>query len=266
VRMFALLGDPLIAANVAYRRLVECQTAFLALYRSANFAEALRLDPRAPNYAMWLGSALYSGARADAAARLANRTGTAPDHVTPDETAIDDDRALAAMLLAEQLEPRLAQPHYIAGRIHRAHERARDAAVEFTAAITASPHDGAMYVSLVALYQSWGYLDEAIAVATKGLELGESQLSRSLLSMLLGELYDEQGNLVRALSAYDDAVETNPDNAAVRYERGQARFRHKDYAAAKGDLEWYVQRAHTGEFFNDVANAMLFEIAATKHK
>lgn len=40
-RIFALLGDPLMAGNVAYRRLVERQAAFLALYRSGAFAQAL---------------------------------------------------------------------------------------------------------------------------------------------------------------------------------------------------------------------------------
>jgi adenylate cyclase len=42
VRMYALLGDALMAGNVAYRRLVERQAEFLALYRRAAFVEALR--------------------------------------------------------------------------------------------------------------------------------------------------------------------------------------------------------------------------------
>jgi adenylate cyclase len=41
VRIFALLGDSLMAGNAAYRGLVECHTAFLALYRGGAFAEAL---------------------------------------------------------------------------------------------------------------------------------------------------------------------------------------------------------------------------------
>jgi len=41
IRMYALLGDAAMAGNVTYRRLVERQAAFLALYRSAAFAEAL---------------------------------------------------------------------------------------------------------------------------------------------------------------------------------------------------------------------------------
>ena len=41
VRMYALLGDAITAGNVAYRRLVDCQAEFLALYRSAAFAEAM---------------------------------------------------------------------------------------------------------------------------------------------------------------------------------------------------------------------------------
>jgi len=41
VRMYALLGDALMAGNVAYRKLVDRQAEFLALYRGAAFAEAL---------------------------------------------------------------------------------------------------------------------------------------------------------------------------------------------------------------------------------
>ena len=41
VRMYALLGDALTAGNVAYRRLVERQADFLALYRRGAFAEAM---------------------------------------------------------------------------------------------------------------------------------------------------------------------------------------------------------------------------------
>lgn len=41
VRMYALLGDAVMAGNVAYRALVERQAAFLGLYRSGSFAEAL---------------------------------------------------------------------------------------------------------------------------------------------------------------------------------------------------------------------------------
>jgi adenylate cyclase len=41
VRMYALLGDALTAGNVAYRRLVERQADFLALYRRGAFAEAI---------------------------------------------------------------------------------------------------------------------------------------------------------------------------------------------------------------------------------
>jgi len=41
VRMYALLGGAVLAGNVAYRRLVDRQAEFLALYRNAAFAEAL---------------------------------------------------------------------------------------------------------------------------------------------------------------------------------------------------------------------------------
>jgi adenylate cyclase len=41
VRMYALLGDSGMAETASYRRLAECQAAFLALYRTAAFAEAL---------------------------------------------------------------------------------------------------------------------------------------------------------------------------------------------------------------------------------
>jgi len=41
IRMYALLGDAVMAGNVAYRRLADLQAEFLALYRNAAFAEAL---------------------------------------------------------------------------------------------------------------------------------------------------------------------------------------------------------------------------------
>jgi adenylate cyclase len=46
IRMYALVGDALVAGNVAYRKLLERQAEFLDLYRRAAFAEALQaIDP-----------------------------------------------------------------------------------------------------------------------------------------------------------------------------------------------------------------------------
>ena len=55
IRMYALLGDALVAGDVAFRSLVESQAEFLGLYRGGAFAEALEAIDRCVASAEALG-------------------------------------------------------------------------------------------------------------------------------------------------------------------------------------------------------------------
>jgi tetratricopeptide (TPR) repeat protein len=227
------------------------------------FQRAATLDPEAAMYQMWLGIALYERARIAARDDLAARTGQPASDGMIDLSGVDLDAALATLLLAAQLEPRLFRAHYYIGRIHRDHDRARQAAEAFTAAIAADPFRGVSFVALAQLYESWGYLQEAIEVAEAGARSVPGARERSDVWTVLGRVYDAHGEPDRALDALENALDAWPDNATARFERGQARFRRKDYAGAKEDLTIYATSGAYRDGFNRVlTNKMLLESAA----
>jgi tetratricopeptide (TPR) repeat protein len=229
------------------------------------YRRAATLDPGAAMYQLWLGVATYEATRARARADLAARTGKDVSDAMLDLSGVDLDEPLSTLLLAVQQEPRLQRAHYYIGRIHRDHERAREAALAFSAAIAADPYVANPYLALVGLYDRWGYLEEATAVGLAGTTLVVVAKDRSNIWTALGKVYDSAGEPDRALEAYDRAVDSSPDNAGARFQRAQARMRKKDYAGAKTDLEAYLKSGATSDdLTRRTVNKMLFEIAAAQ--
>lgn len=232
----------------------------------ADFTHAVELDPGAATYEMWLGVALYEQAKAEARAATAAKRGANPEEVEPDMTSVDLDPALSRLLLAVQLEPRLARAQYYIGRIYRAHEDAPGAAAAFSAMIAADPNIAEGYLGLIELYARWGYLDQAIAVGEAGTGMVADSNERANVYVAIGKAHDARADHDQAIVAFEAAVKAAPQNGVAQFQLGQAWFRKGDYAKAKPALEEFVksQAAEADALAKGVADKMLLEISAAK--
>ena len=114
------------------------------------FAHAATLRPDSAMYQLYLGVTAYEAAVKDARADQARRLGISAEAVAVDYETIDFTLALTHLVEALRIDDALWRAHYYLGRIERAYEQPRDAAVEFTAAKSSAIHTRPIRTSLSA--------------------------------------------------------------------------------------------------------------------
>jgi len=187
-------------------------------------AHAVALRPDQGMYQLYDGMARYEAARVAARADDAAALTSAPLEAARD-----------ALLRASKLAPALWRAHYYLGRVYRDLDDGRRAAEQLTQAIALHPGHRAAYLALCELYRRWGYLDQAIAVATLGTAnvTGDpGDLWFELALALDGKHAD-----AAALAAFDKLLGGRPDDAGALLLRGQLHLRKGDTTSAKRDLE-----------------------------
>lgn len=151
------------------------------------YDRAVRLKPADAMFRLRLGAALYEAAIASARQREATRLGRPVEEVTPDLGAIDHAEAMKHLAAAVAANPGLYNAHYYLGAIYRDQRKAPEALAAFTAAIEAYPRFHPAYVAAGKLLLERGEIDQAIALASKGLEQVRGQQERAELQQLLDD-------------------------------------------------------------------------------
>ncbi len=99
---------------------------------------------------------------------------------------------------------------------------------------------GSTCLSLIGLYRTHGYLDEAIALGLEVVRVAPHAGTRSAASLYLGLTYLDRGELDLAIAAFDQALVTDPTFTEVRYPRGRAYLLAGKPDLARADLEVYA--------------------------
>lgn len=225
---------------------------------------AVTLAPDVPMYLLVYGVAIYEATVNSAREAEARRTGADPSVVSPDVTKLDFTKALAPLLRAVQVEPRLWRAHYYIGRIYRDGGFPRAAARAFREAVANGASTTAPFIALVELYRLWGYAKEASDVALLGTARFQGAVSADIWYEL-GMSYHDQREHKLAIQSFTQALAADPQYARALYQRGQTRFLLKD-KAAKTDLEEFLKLPQDPslEFHRQVANRMLIDLAAAR--
>ena len=228
------------------------------------FDHCVAIAPREPMYQMFDGVARFEAVVADARAQAAAMQGMKPEDVDVDLSQLPFDEAELHLRQAIALEPGMWRAHYYLGKIQRAHDRAKQAADEFAAAIRANPREVAPFIALAELLLKWDYDDQAIQVAKVGTTTLPASADTADVWYELGMGYDAKAQDEPAVEAFSKALDLKRDHAKALFQRGQAYFHMADLVRAKADLEAFLK---TGNAFQlalarQQANRMLMDIAA----
>jgi tetratricopeptide (TPR) repeat protein len=207
------------------------------------FGFAAVMRPDAAMYRLWRGVALYE--------------------LDPKGSRFDDAKRELEEALA--IDVHLWRAHFYLGRIHRARGAALDAALSFTRAIENRERgEPGPYIALAELYRKWDYTGEALAVARAGATHLDATADASDVHFILGSVYDDMRQYAKAVEGYTKALELDPDNAKVLFQRGQAYWRLGKRADAKRDLDAYLGSAKAPHpFVRKQATTLLYELEAT---
>lgn len=189
---------------------------------------AVTLRPDQAMYQLYYGIALFEAAYDEA------RTAPAPTTTTPPVARLE--AARDALIAATKRSPDLWRAHYYLGRVYRALDNPRRAAVQFTLTIRTNPAYRPGYIALIETYRRWDYIDQALAVAT----LGAASVPAGDAGDLwfeVGLLYDNRHADEPAIEAFSKAIAASPGDAGARFERAQLYLRKGDLASARRDLE-----------------------------
>lgn len=152
------------------------------------------------------------------------------------------DAARDALRRAVRIAPDLWRAHYYLGRYFRDRGDARLAAEQFTQTVKAHPGYRYGYVALGELYRKWGYVDEALIVATLGTRNVAATESADLW-LQAGTSYDAKAADDKAIVAFGRAIEVRPSDAYAKLQRGRLYFRKGELVNARRDLEDVVKSA-----------------------
>ncbi len=229
----------------------------------AAYSNAVQLKGSDVMYRLRLGASMYEAAvdkaRADEAARL----GKKPEEVTPDLHKVNFDQALTHLEAAVKGNDRLYNAHYFIAKIAQHQNRYQLAAEHFTKAISAYPRFQAPYVALGSLYRQWDYPEQAIQVASQGLEYVLGNEDKSELWEAVGMAQFDKGDDTKAVDAFSKAIELNKDAFRSRFQRGMAYFRRGEFKSAERDFDDYLKVAGPSQAaFKAVAQKKKYEIMA----
>jgi tetratricopeptide (TPR) repeat protein len=173
------------------------------------------------------------------------------------------EKSQQALAEAVKLNKDMWRAHYYLGRIYREQDKPKDAATEFSAAITANPRESGPYIALGELYRKWDYTEEAIKVTSQGAGNIPGTNEVSDIWYVLGMGYDDKNDETKAIEAFDKSLESKRDNHKAKFQRGQAYFKKGDFEHAKRDHEDFSKTGGASlEFAKQQAQKMLMDIAA----
>ena len=178
-------------------------------------------------YQLYYGISLYEALHANKAAKPAADTATAPPTL---------DQARDALRRATRLAPELWRAHYYLGRAYRDVDDARHAAEQFAQTIATHPVYAPGYIALTELYLRWGYLDEALAIATIG-TANVPAADAADVWFELGMAQDAKHADAQAIEAFSKAIAGKPDDPTAKFQRGQLYYKTGDFASARRDLD-----------------------------
>ncbi len=225
--------------------------------------KAVQMVPDNAMYQMWYGIALYDKAYNEARDEQAHKQGKPVNEVTPDLTGVSFEKAQQSLAEAVKLAPDLWRAHQYLGRIYRATDKSKEAADEFSKALTANPREPSLYVALGELYRKWDYTDEAIKVASQGTTNVPGANEVSDIWFDLGMGYDDKRMDDKAIEAFTKAIESSKNDHKAQFQRGQTYFRKGDYTDAKRDLEEFNKTGGASlAFEKQMATKMLMDISA----
>ena len=202
-----------------------------------SLGRAVELSPDDPMYLAWSGIIRYEASYAKARADLAAKLGVAADAVDPALIEPDTKQPRAELERAVGKNPDLWRAQFYLGRILRAEGEGKAAATAFTAAIRAHADFQPAYLALADIYRQWGYLREAIEVATAGTKHVTKPAERARVWLQLGLAHQDAGNDDAAILAFGKALEDAPADTDALLQRGAAHYRAGDMAKAKADLQ-----------------------------
>ena len=114
-----------------------------------------------------------------------------------------------------ELRPNYLRPLVELSGLYRAQNKIKDAIDTYNKALKQDPNNTALQFELAKLYDSVDKLSEAQGIYSriiKQLPEDGPALSRSIVLFRLGLCYEKQGQIEKALQAYDEAIELAPDS------------------------------------------------------
>jgi len=230
----------------------------------AAIEHAVALRPDQAMYQLYHGITLYEAAYQQARDQQARRDHKKPEDIQVDPAGLKLDTARDALVTAARLVPQLWRAHYYLGRVYRDLDDAKHAAVQFTSTIKMHPSYRFGYVALIELYRRWGYVEQALAVATLGatnVPAGEAVE----LWLEAGLIYDATHAEDKAIEAFGKAISDKPDDAIAKFQRGQIYLRRGDDANARRDLEEVARAADPrAGMVKQLAAQLLAQLASHK--
>jgi tetratricopeptide (TPR) repeat protein len=228
---------------------------------AASLAKAVALYPDEAMYQLWAGVIGFEAASQTAVEAAAAQQGVSAAEVSPSEVTFDTSAVKGYLQRAVDLNGDLWRAQFYLGRVHRMEGDDKAAAQAFTRAIAAHADYAPTYAALASLYQRWGYVREAVQVATAGTKHVTLASDRAQLWLQLGVIQADAGADDAAIAAYDKALADQKDFADALLQRGAAYYRKKDFPKAKADLEAALANGNIAPIQKRVANRILLEIA-----
>jgi tetratricopeptide (TPR) repeat protein len=220
---------------------------------------AVSFRPDQGMYQLYHGISLY-----EAAHRAQDQAAKDPK-ASAATAPINLDSASEALRRAIKLAPDLWRGHYYLSKIYRERGDAKLAAEQLTATIKTNPGYRYGYIALIELYRSWDYLDQAAAVT----QLGIANVPAAETSDLwyeLGKIRVSRRAPDQAIDAFGKAIALKPDDASLKFWRGQQYFRKGDLANAKRDLDEVMKSTDpSAASVKPEAQQMLTQIASKPH-
>jgi tetratricopeptide (TPR) repeat protein len=159
------------------------------------------------------------------------------------------DEALQAFQTAADLDPRHPEPHLRLASVHQRAKRAEPARAHFRAAFDRAtawserePENARAFFALGQASQGLGRLPKALAAYKQALELDPN---RPMPAYYLGTVYYQQEKWQAALEAFDRALSLNGNIAYAYFFRGLTQGKAKQNGAMLNDLDHFVAMAPT---------------------
>jgi tetratricopeptide (TPR) repeat protein len=207
--------------HLAWYEIASAHIAQRAWRDAAAAAErAVAMRPDLAMYQLYLGVARYEAELERVREIQAQRDHRPAEEIAVDPSLLELDAARDALVRATRLGPDLWRAHYYLGRLYRDRDDARQAAEQFTQAITANPSYRPAYVALIELYRRWDFHDQALAAARAGVPRVSRADARELWFEIGLVLHTKRLEDL-ALAAFDNALAGDPTDALSRFLRGQ---------------------------------------------
>ena len=106
---------------------------------------------------------------------------------------------------------------------------------------TLNPDSAEVYMALALAYEQTGQMDQVMPAAEAAMERAEDPTQLSDVQFVLGRVSYQQGSFEEALSAFEEVVEAQPENALAQLWAGLAEYSLENYMSAVQYLERAVQ-------------------------